>query len=414
MKIGIDALSLYCPRYYLDLKTMARHRDVPHEKYYEGIGQERMAMPAPDEDIVTMAANAASRVLTGIDLATIDTLMFATESGIDQSKAAAIYVHRLLGLPSSCKAFEVKQACCSSTMALQMAMGQVALNPNRRVLIVASDVARYELGTAGEPTQGAGASAILISANPRLLALDHESGAYTEDVMDFWRPNYLEHALVDGKYSMRIYIKALTEAWQQYRQQSERSYGDFHRFVYHLPFTRMAEKAHASLAKLEHVTLAKEDLDDRLHESLHFSRLIGNCYTAALYISLLSLLENSRDDLAGKRVGLFSYGSGCVGIFFSGVVQPGYQEHLHRVEHYSMLTDRIELSWKQYLDFYNFALPTDGSSRGTRRHSTGRFRLAGIEDHQRQYEIVDAMPATQIINRTTNPIVEKDLSVIGT
>ena len=88
----------------------------------------------------------------------------------------------------------------------------VARQPEKKVLVIASDVARYDLDTPGEATQGCGAVAMLISANPRLLEIDPEVGNHTEDVMDFWRPNYRATALVDGKYSTKIYLRALKKS----------------------------------------------------------------------------------------------------------------------------------------------------------------------------------------------------------
>ena len=62
------------------------------------LGQEKMAVPSPDEDPVTQAANAAWEILADYqDLSKIKTLYFATESGIDQSKSAGMYIHKLLG-----------------------------------------------------------------------------------------------------------------------------------------------------------------------------------------------------------------------------------------------------------------------------------------------------------------------------
>ena len=131
MKAGIESYALYTPEYYIELEELARVRGVDPDKYRLGLGQERMAVPPPDEDVVTMAASAARRALAGVDTDTIDTVIFATESGVDQSKAAAIYVHRLLGLPRSCRTFEVKQACSGSTAALQMALALVRERPDR-------------------------------------------------------------------------------------------------------------------------------------------------------------------------------------------------------------------------------------------------------------------------------------------
>ena len=401
-QIGIESIGLYVPRYYVGLDDLARARGTDPQKYLTGLGQEKMGVPPPDEDVVTMGTNAAYDALNGVDIKSIDTLMFATESGIDQSKAAAIYVHHLLGLPSHCKSFEIKQACCGSTAALQMAMAFVAQKPDRKVLIVASDIARYGLGAAGEPTQGAGAIALVISAQPRILALDAEWGSYTEDVMDFWRPNYLDEALVDGKYSIKIYLKALAESWKQYSEESGRSFADHDRFCYHLPFTRMAEKAHLHLAKLS----GAEQADiSHLDASLRYNRQIGNSYTASLYIGLASLLETSNDDLTGHRIGLFSYGSGCMAAYFSGVVLPGYEKVVRRDRAQELLDDRDALTMGQYEAFYRHELPRDGSRYLTERHRTGRFRLAGVDAHKRLYERAPAVQATAPMAEPAHAIV---------
>ena len=392
MNVGIESLSLYTPGYYLDLALLADERGVAHGKYVDGIGQERMAVPAPDEDVVTMGANAARQALEGIDRNQIDTLIFATESGIDQSKAAGIYVHSLLDLPSRCRTFEVKQACCSSTAALQMALASVAMKPKRKALIIAADVARYGFDSAGEPTQGAGAVAMVISSDPKLMVIHPEYGAYTEDVMDFWRPNYMNEALVDGKYSIKVYLNALSESWKSYQEDGGKAFEDMHRFCYHLPFTRMAAKAHRHLVKE-----CSAELDEaQIADGLQYNRQIGNCYTASLYIGLLSLLENSEEDLGNKCVGLFSYGSGCMGSFFAGTVCEGYREALHSTLHAKILQDRESLDFPTYEKFYQHELPTDGSDYHIATYKTGAYRLAGVSAHKRLYETVERDSELQV------------------
>ncbi len=69
------------------------------DKFHVGLGQRTMSVPPPGEDIVTMAANAGKQALRDINVSDIEMLLFATESGIDQSKAAGLFVHKLLGLP---------------------------------------------------------------------------------------------------------------------------------------------------------------------------------------------------------------------------------------------------------------------------------------------------------------------------
>ncbi|OMH33935.1 hydroxymethylglutaryl-CoA synthase [Motiliproteus sp. MSK22-1] len=387
MSVGIDDISFYTSNFYLDLKSLADVHNIDEEKFYLGIGQEKMGIVAADEDVVTMAANAALPLLESIEKDSISTLMFATETGIDQSKAAGVYVHRLLGLSNRCRVVELKQACYSATAAIQMACALVARDPEKKVLVVASDIARYDLNSSGEATQGCGAAAILISANPRLLEIHPESGHYTEDVMDFWRPNYRSTALVDGKYSTKIYLKSLKQAWQHYQEVSGAEFEQMDYFCYHLPFTRMAEKSQSQLARYTKSECSAEQLSAKIDPSLHYNRIIGNSYTASMYIGLVSLLDNAEEDLSGKRVAFFSYGSGCVAEFYTGTVMPGYQQFLHREQHRQLLDQRTELSYPEYLELYNFEYPTDGDEHHFPEQTKGQFRLEGINQHKRIYSV---------------------------
>ncbi len=388
METGIDKISFYTAQYYIDMKTLADVRGVDRDKYYVGIGQERMSVAPPDEDVITLAASAAKPLLEGINPSDIELLLFATETGIDQSKAAGIYVHRLLGLSHRCRVVELKQACYSCTAGLQMARSLLAAHPDKKALIIASDVARYELDSPGEATQGCAAIAMLVSANPRIMAIDEESGYYTEDVMDFWRPNYRDEALVDGKFSTKQYIATLEHTWKQYQEQTGRSFGDFKHFCYHVPFSKMAEKAHQRLARANNVKLTPELFEQQIGRSLIYNRITGNSYTASLYVGLTSLLDSTEEDLGNQRIGLFSYGSGCVAEFFSGVVIPGYKDHLLSSNHLNILDNRAELTYQQYEDIYHFGVPKDGGDHSFPLYKTGPYRLAGIKDHKRLYETV--------------------------
>ncbi|MFY0677762.1 MAG: hydroxymethylglutaryl-CoA synthase [Neptuniibacter sp.] len=387
MSVGIDEISFYTSNYFLDLRTLAEVQQIESDKYYTGIGQEKMSMAAPDEDVVTMAANAAQQVIDRVGVDCISSLLFATETGVDQSKAAGVYVHRLLGLNSNCRVVELKQACYSATAAIQMACALVARQPEKKVLVIASDIARYDLGTSGEATQGCGAVAMLISANPRLVEIDPEVGNHTEDVMDFWRPNYRATALVDGKYSTKIYLKSLKKAWENFVDASSVAFNDFSYFCYHLPFSRMAEKAHKHLAKINKAGLTLEQIEDQVEDTLHYNRIIGNSYTASMYIGLSSLLENCKQNLAGKKVGFFSYGSGCVSEFFSGTVVSGYDKCLHTLNHKQMLESRQEVSYDEYLKLCSYPDPKDGEHHDIPASTAGRYRLAAISGHKREYVV---------------------------
>ena len=374
---GIESLSFYTPSTYVHLNELADHHGIDPAKFSRGIGQEKIALPGFDEDIVTMAAEAAQPIIDRVGADKIDTVLFATESGIDQSKAAAIYVHRLLGLSPNCRCVELKQACYSATAALQMAASYVARKPDRKVLVIASDVARYDLGSSGEATQGAGAVAILVGNAPKIAEIGAESGLYTEDCMDFWRPNHRRTPLFDGKASTLRYLNALVEAWKDYQANGGLSYDAFERFCFHVPFSRMGEKANSHLAKANG---QKQD-SEKVLSGLVYNRQVGNCYSASLYLALISVLENDEADLAGKNIGLFSYGSGATGEFFDLRVLPDYAKHLFPRRHQELLRNRASVGYEGYIELWH----EKDLSQGAPERATGRFHLTGIEDDKRIY-----------------------------
>lgn len=385
--VGIDTLSFYTPRYVLDLEHLAAKRGIDPQKFRVGLGQYRMAVPSPDEDIVTMGANAAERVLRNIDRRQIEMLLFATESGIDQSKSAGIYLHDLLGLASRCRVIELKQACYAGTLGLQLAMPFLRENPDKKILLVASDIARYGLNTPGEHSQGCGAVAMLLGAEPKMMVLETEYGVITENIMDFWRPNYRDAAVVDGKYSSKMYLQILEKTWKQYRECSQRRYHDHDYFCYHTPVSRLAEKAHCFLNKIAgDGAINEKSLLEQVQPVLAYSRELGNCYTASLYLGLASLLDHAKKDLSSKRIGFYSYGSGCVAEFFSGILQPGYQQMLDTAYHQTLMRTRSPLSYAEYESFYDYSYPIEGQKVEIPRYQTGAFRLARISEHKRIYE----------------------------
>jgi hydroxymethylglutaryl-CoA synthase len=384
-KVGIDAIRFYTPSFAISLQEIANKRGIDPNKFHVGLGQHCMSVMPPDEDIVSMAANAALPLIDEHNKQSIHLVLFATESGIDQSKAAGLWVHHLLGLSPSCRVVELKQACYSATCALQLGISYLHQHPKEKILLLASDNARYGLNSAGEPTQGCGAVAMILSTEPRVLAIEPYQGVMADHVMDFWRPNYSREAVVDGKYSTKVYLNTLLKCWDDYSQQSGHQFSDHTRFCYHIPFTRMAQKAHERLMKASSPEMNGAFNHQQIEAGLIYPRKLGNAYTASLYIGLASLLENDPVDLSTKRIGFFSYGSGCVGEFFSGIVQSGYQKALFPKEHAALLDSRELLTYEKYKDFFCFQLPEDGGTFQTPSHTAARFRLVGCRNHERLY-----------------------------
>jgi hydroxymethylglutaryl-CoA synthase len=332
VSIGIDALSFYSPRYFLDLTRLAAVRGVDPSKYQVGLGQFQMAIISPLEDIVTMALEAASDIVSGHEQ-DIDLILFATESGFDFSKASGIYVQQLLKLNPFARVLEVKQACYGATGALQLAVDHIRLHPNRKALVIASDVAWYGFQTPGEVTQGAGAIAMLVSANPR-IAVVHSGKFYTENNADFYRPLGSEVPVVDGKLSIRSYRDVLKKVAPEKA---------FEYICFHQPFATMADKANEALAFPIQPTA--------LQLVKQLGSVIGNIYNGSLFLSLISLFMYSKTALKPQNIGMFSYGSGATGEFFELGLMSTYHEGISLIRLHERVANRVALTFEQYEHF---------------------------------------------------------------
>jgi hydroxymethylglutaryl-CoA synthase len=246
---------------------------------------------------------------------------------VDHSKPVAAFLHGLLGLPRACRVFETKHACFGGTAGLLNALDWIAAGSarGRAALVICSDIARYALGSAGEPTQGAGAVAMIVREKPRLLSLEvGRTGSYARDVYDFWRPLDRKDALVDGHFSVQCYLDALTGAYEEWRGLAQPGDAPLVRTAYHVPYGKMARKAHRTRRLIDGLTAEAADATfaAEVGASLELPSLVGNVYTGSLYLALASLLHHEAEAIAGQRIGLFSYGSGCAAEFFAGTVEP--------------------------------------------------------------------------------------------
>ena len=385
MNIGIDKIGFATANYVLKLADLAEARGIVPDKLSKGLLLKELSIAPITEDIVTMGASAAESILTAKDKNEIDMVIVASESGIDQSKASAVFVHGLLGVQPFARSLEMKEACYSATAALDYARLHVEKHPNSKVLVIASDIAKYGVDTPGEPTQGAGAVAMLITNNPRILIFNEDNVAQTRDIMDFWRPNYSTTPFVNGMYSTQQYLDSLKTTWVEYQKRNQVSLKDFAAICFHLPYPKLALKG---LKKIMDKSLSleqQEQLQANFYQSILYSQNVGNIYTGSLFLGLLSLLENSSTLKTGDRIALFSYGSGAVSEIFSGQLVAGFKQRLqtNRIE---MLNNRTPLSIPDYEKiFFEEAQLDQNGSASFMNYENQNFALAEIVEHQRRY-----------------------------
>lgn len=350
--IGLGDIALHIPRPRIELSQIIERRvaddpglDRKLRRAVESTGQKAIRFPAPWEDVVTMAAGAARSLLSrrsAASLAGLRHLAAGTESAVDHSKPLSAYVQGLLrqaglAIPGTLSSFQVQHACAGGTMAVLAAAGMLATGgrPGESALVLCSDVARYEVPSSAEFTQGAGAVALLVEADPALVSLDlAHPGFSSNDVDDFFRPLGSTTAKVKGQYSMKCYHEAAEEAFADHCARLGRPerevLASYDYFVFHVPFAKMAYTAARHLLSL-HLGLVDGEIDSYLEPRGFFAALestaqVGNIYTGAAYLNLASLLRDryraEGAGIVGKRILFSSYGSGNTMAVFGATVMP--------------------------------------------------------------------------------------------
>lgn len=356
MDVGIEAINAYGAQTYLDVRTLFEARGLDLARF-DNLMMEKKAVGLPCEDPVTNAVNAAKPIIDGLDEAeknSIELLITATESGLDFGKSLSTYVHDYLGLSRQCRLFETKQACYAGTAALQMAVSYVAAQPfDVKALIIATDAARStSKETYAEPSMGIGAVAILVSRQPNIMAMDlGANGLYSYEVMDTCRPR-ADIELGDPDLSLLSYLDCLEGAYQAYTDKVDGVdfQETFDYMAYHTPFAGMVKGAHRKLmrnVKPMPPAAIEADFQARVGPSLVYCVEVGNIYSATLHLALCSLIDNAELEQP-KRLGLFSYGSGCSSEFYSGVVTPAAKEKLALMQIRARLANRYQLSMGEY------------------------------------------------------------------
>lgn len=361
---GIEALNVYGGCAYVDVRELCTYRGLDMPRFEKLLMREK-TVALPYEDPVSFAVNAARPLVQALEEAErerIEMVITCTESGIDFGKSLSTYVHKLLGLKPNCRLFEIKQACYSGSAGLQMAINFIlsGTSPGAKALVIATDISRFALADAeavrewaySEPSSGAGAVAVLVSDRPRLWRVDPGAyGNHAFEVMDTCRPGP-DNEAGDADLSLMAYLDCCEQAYRDYARRVEGAdlRHSFDYLCFHTPFGGMVKGAHRQLLRKVCKASSQEidaDFERRLVPSLLFGQRLGNTAGASVLLALAGTLE-AGDFSAPRRLGLFSYGSGCCSEFFSGVADARGQQLLRRQGIPAALDRRQRLSMEEY------------------------------------------------------------------
>ncbi|MBF37447.1 MAG: hydroxymethylglutaryl-CoA synthase [Crocinitomicaceae bacterium] len=424
--IGIDAIDFYVPPIGLKISDLAIARNIEPAKLEKGLGLKSMALMDVDEDAASMAANALYKLIANnnIDPKIVGRIYLGTESALDAAKPTATYAVGMVeeklakqhGLRcfKNCDVVDMTFACVGAVDALENCIDWIKSSSERKAIVIASDVAKYELASTGEYTQGAGAVAMLISSNPSIISFNETFGISMEHVGDFFKPRRLlrnkdlngdidiqkitstnkavlelfyEEPVFDGQYSNECYAKRIKEGMEHFIEQKNTNLlTDWDKLVFHLPYAFQGRrmmldiwidwmKENGKLGDIEN-EVGKEDHNDikKWKKSVSKSSLyktfvkekiadgevasgeIGNMYTASIFMSLISHLyvscENNQE-LKGKRFGFISYGSGSKSKVFEGTIQNNWKSKTKHLSLFDSLSNRTFIDFETYEKLHN-------------------------------------------------------------
>ncbi len=412
MKIGIDCLAFDVAKIHLPIKTLAKARNIEPEKLEKGLGLLKMTLPDVHQDTVVFGANALTKLILDnqINLSEIARIYVGTESAIDNSKPISSFLIALMeqkfgeNLLSECDVVDFTFACIGGVDALQNCIDFVTLNPTKKAVVVTTDFAKYDLNSTGEYTQGAGAVAMLISSNPRVIAFENLWATSTKGVFDFFKPFrtiskkeitgnnnneswfdnleseieiHKDQPVFDGQYSNQCYMDRTREAYfgfKKLKNTSETVYASWKSIVMHLPYAfqgrRMLTEIYALNAltplvtgkenaieyqnKLKEISKSEEYktfVTEKLLPAELASSLIGNLYTGSIFMGLLSTLAHFYDTdepIEGEKFGFLAYGSGSKSKVFEGTIQPEWRTVLKEVQLFETLEQSVAIDFDTY------------------------------------------------------------------
>ncbi len=271
VSVGISGFASYLPPYRVDLRRWCGWTDESWDKIRAVVGH-AFRMIGPGENVYTMAATAVMRLIRqyDIDASRVAYLALGTESSTDNS-AGAVIVKGLVNagleaegrapLARSCEVPEFKHACLGGVYGVKNALRYLAFDgQDKLAIVVCADIAEYARDSSGEPTQGAGAVALLLENGPRLLEVDLIRSGSSSDYRgpDFRKPfsryaaqdvapgrPLMDFPVFNGKYSTTCYIEEVLRATEDLFRKigvAGRDYLDRLKNVFlHRPYHRMPE-----------------------------------------------------------------------------------------------------------------------------------------------------------------------------
>ncbi|MFB6119128.1 hypothetical protein [Halosegnis sp.] len=202
---GITGYGSYVPRYRIERSRIA-------EQYGDHARGGETAVPAHDEDVTTMAVEAASTALEhgGVSADELGVVYAATTSDRFDERGVAAHVAHAMGASTDARVGDFQASARAATNALLAGRDAVAVD-GRPALVVASDALTAEPGSSAERTAGAGAGAVVLAPDWSIADFVAAAPATTGFVGRF-SPAAGAVREGDGRFNREQYLAAVAGA----------------------------------------------------------------------------------------------------------------------------------------------------------------------------------------------------------
>jgi polyketide biosynthesis 3-hydroxy-3-methylglutaryl-CoA synthase-like enzyme PksG len=199
------------------------------------------------------------------------------------------------------------------------------------------------------------------------------------------------------------YLDCCEKAFLEYQKRVDGSdlVTSFGYLAMHTPFGGMVKGAHRNIMRKVAKARPNEietDFELRMQPSLNYCQRVGNIMGASTLMAIASTIDHGNFDNP-KRIGCFSYGSGCCSEFFSGVSSVDGQALIRAQKIKEHLDRRHELTMEEYDELLvnsntvkfgmrNVVLDNDFIPAARTTHGAPTLFLKEINEFHRKYEYV--------------------------
>ncbi len=296
---GIVSYGTYIPKFRVTTAEVAGAWKKEAAEVVAGLGVSEKAVPAADEDAVTIALEASALALARgrMKPEAIEALFVGSESHPYAVNPTSTIVGEFLGAGNKYLAADFEFACKAGSAGMQAVAGLLAAGQIGVGLAIGTDTAQSKPHDILEYTSAAAGAAFVMGTRGVIAKLLSYT-SYSSDTPDFWRRDGVRYPSHAGRFTGEpAYFAHVIGAAKMLMDKAHITPKQVDYCVFHMPngkFPRTVAKRLGFDPKKQHALVVVDG--------------IGNPYSASSLVGLAATLDVAKP---GQKIFMVSYGSGA-------------------------------------------------------------------------------------------------------